>query len=174
MNFYGFEVEVAFLVHEGRILAYAWHYDEKKALKHLKRISKFHDLEGEVKRSGKLETWLKERVDDVVLRGKKFKLPDISYRDRSVYERIIGVPRGETATYSQVARELGISYAELLKTLMKNPFQVLIPCHRLVTNRGTLFGFYPLGKEVKKRLLELEKAELSRFCSNKFVESNKY
>ena len=40
--------------------------------------------------------------------------------------------------------------------LMRNPLQVLIPCHRLLTKKGTLMGFYPLDKDVKRRLLELE------------------
>ncbi|MGQ4833914.1 MAG: MGMT family protein [Candidatus Asgardarchaeia archaeon] len=43
---------------------------------------------------------------------------------------------------------------------MRNPFQIQIPCHRLLTNKGSLFGFYPPGKEVKRKLLEIEGAVL--------------
>ena len=43
---------------------------------------------------------------------------------------------------------------------MRNSLRVLIPCHRLLTRRGTLMGFYPLGKEVKKRLLKMEGVNL--------------
>ncbi len=85
-----------------------------------------------------------------------FNLPDFNYQNKLVYENIIKIPKGRTATYAQIARKSKVEYNELLVTLMRNPFQVLIPCHRLVTNKGTLFGFYPLGKEVKRKLLELE------------------
>jgi methylated-DNA-[protein]-cysteine S-methyltransferase len=85
-----------------------------------------------------------------------FNLPDFNYQNKLVYENIIKIPKGRTATYAQIARKSKVEYNELLVTLMRNLFQILIPCHRLVTNKGTLFGFYPLGKEVKRKLLELE------------------
>ena len=44
MDLYGFEVEVVFLIHNDEVLAYAWHYDERRALKHLKKIMEYHNL----------------------------------------------------------------------------------------------------------------------------------
>ena len=75
---------------------------------------------------------------------------------KTLYEGLIKIPKGKTMTYSELATRSGVKYTEVLITLMRNPFQVLIPCHRLLTQKGTLMGFYPLGKEVKKRLLEIE------------------
>lgn len=147
MDLYGYNDEV---------LAYAWHYDEKRALKHLKKIVEFHNLKGKAKRSIELENWLKKKINDVVIRGIKFSMPNFEYRNRTVYENIIKIPKGKTATYAQIARVSKVKYTEMLITLMRNPFQILIPCHRLLTNKGSLFGFYPLGKKVKKRLLEIE------------------
>ena len=158
MDLYGFEVEVIFLVSDNKILAYSWHYDGKKALRHLKKIMEFHDLDGEVKKSDKLERWLKKKIDDVVMRGSTFQLPDFDYRNKIVYESITKIPKGKTATYAQVAKMSGVRFTEMLITLMRNPFQVLVPCHRLLTNKGTLFGFHPLGVEVKRELLEIEGA----------------
>ena len=160
MNLYGFEIEVVFLVHGGEILAYAWHYDPKKAFRHLKKIMTFHNLKGKTKTSIELENWLKKKIDDVVMRGIKFSMPNFEYRNKAVYENIIKIPRGKTATYAQIARMSNVKYTEMLKTLMRNPFQILIPCHRLLTNKGSLFGFYPLGKEVKRKLFEIEGAVL--------------
>jgi len=42
---------------------------------------------------------------------------------------------------------------------VRNPFQVLIPSHRLLTKSNSLKGFYPLGIEVKRKLLEIEGAK---------------
>ena len=159
VDLYGFEVKVLFLMND-EVLAYSWHYDEARALRHLHRIVEFHKIDGEIVKSKSLEKWLRSKIDEVVLEGARFKLPNVEYKNRVVYENIIKIPRGKTATYSQIARESGVKYKDLLQTLMRNPFQVLVPCHRLVTNKGTLFGFYPLGKGVKRRLLEIEGAIL--------------
>ena len=120
----------------------------------------FHGLRGEVKRSIKLEGWLKKKVDEVVLNGLRFDMPNFNYRNKIVYENVIRILKGKTATYAQIAKMSKVKYVELLATLMRNPFQILIPCHRLLTNKGSLFGFYPLGKHVKRKLLEIEGVRL--------------
>jgi len=157
VNLFGIDVKVIFLLRNDDILAYAWHYSNDKAMTHMERIKEFHGIEGEVKVDGDLERWLEERVREVVIDGKRFSLPDFGYRYREAYEEIARIPKGETRTYSEIARRAGIKYKDLLVALMRNPFQILIPCHRLVTKKGTLMGFYPLGKDVKRRLLEIEK-----------------
>jgi len=156
MDLYGFEVRVIFLVQGDDILAFAWHYNRKKALTQLHRIMEYHNLNGEIVESKELEKLLAERISEVVEGGKIFKLPDFDYKNRAVYENIIKIPRGKTATYSKIAKLSGVNFTEMLITLMRNPLQVLIPCHRLVTKKGTLFGFHPLGKDVKKKLLQVE------------------
>ncbi len=107
-----------------------------------------------------LEGWLGRELGRVVLRGERFALLGFEYRNRRVYEKIMEIPRGRTATYLEIARASKVKYAEMLTALMGNPFQALISCHRLVTKKGTLMGFYPLGVEVKRRLLEVEGAKL--------------
>ena len=149
MDLYGFEVEVVFLIHNDEVLAYAWHYDERRALKHLKKIMEYHNLKGKIKKSIEFEKWLKEEVDKVVVKGAKFTLPDFEYQNRFVYENIIKIPRSKIATYAQIARISSVKYTEMLKA-----------CHRLLTNKGSLFGYYPLGKEVKRKLLEIEGVRL--------------
>ena len=156
MNLFGFEVEVLFLVKDGKALAYAWHYSKEKARKHMHRICEYHNLKGSISESKELENWLSEKLRSVVIRGEKFTLPEFEYRNRRVYERITEIPKGKVATYSDIAKMSGVKYVEMLVALMRNPFQILIPCHRLVTKKGTLMGFYPLGKEVKEALLKIE------------------
>ena len=159
MDLFGFNVELVFLIDKNTVLAYAWHYDEKKALLHLNKIKKYHGLEGKIRKSEELEEWLRGKLEEIVIHGEEFDMPDIGYRNKRVYENIIRIPRGETSTYAKIARKSEVKFTELLVALMRNPFQILIPCHRLLTNKGTLLGFYPLGREVKKKLLEIEGAK---------------
>ena len=156
MDLYGFTVNVVFLVNEGNVIAYSWHFSRAKAFKQLKKIMEYHMLSGEIIESPELENWLKKEISRVVEEGLKCRLPSISYRNRIVYEVINEIPRGRTITYSDVARKAGIKYSELLLALLRNPLQILIPCHRLLTKTGKLMGFYPLGVEVKKKLLKIE------------------
>jgi len=156
MNLFGTKLEAVFLVKGEEVLAYAWHYSKDKALQHLQKIREYHNLRGEVVYSRELEGWLEEEVERVVVNGEKFSLPEFEYKNREVYEVIVQIPRGKTARYSEIARLSGVKFTQLLVALMRNPLQVLIPCHRLVTKDGTLMGFYPLGVEVKRKLLEIE------------------
>jgi methylated-DNA-[protein]-cysteine S-methyltransferase len=47
-------------------------------------------------------------------------------------------------------------YRQVLATLVNNPIPIVIPCHRVVTNKSGV-GSYIGGKETKKKLLDLEK-----------------
>lgn len=156
MELYGFKIKVVFLREKDDILAYSWHYTREKAVNHLRKIMDYHNLKGEVVESEVFELWLAEEIKKVVEKGKKFVLPDFNYRNRVLYEEIMKIPKGKTETYSKISKRAGIKFTEMLVALMRNPFQVLIPCHRLLTNKRTLFGFYPLGVEVKRKLLEIE------------------
>ncbi len=158
MDLFGFRVEVVFLLAGGRPLTYAWHYTRDRALKHLRKIAEYHGIEGEVVEDGGPLKWLEDEVKAVVLKGKRFILPDFPYRHREVYEALLRIPRGQVRTYGEVAKEIVVPFPTLLTALMRKPFQILIPCHRLITSKGTLMGFYPLGREVKGRLLCVERA----------------
>ncbi len=156
-KFLGKPVVVSFLLWRGEVIAYSWHYSEEKSLNHLRSIMEYHSLSGEVERSSDLEAWLEDNLRMVLIEGGSFKLPNVRYRGREVYEELLKLRCGETMTYSELSRTTGTRYVDTLKILMRNPFQVLVPCHRLLTKKGTLMGFYPLGKEVKRRLLDLER-----------------
>lgn len=75
-----------------------------------------------------------------------------------VWEALRRIPRGETRTYAEVAREIGQPTAvrAVANACASNPVAVVIPCHRVVGSDGKLTG-YRWGVERKKKLLEIEK-----------------
>jgi methylated-DNA-[protein]-cysteine S-methyltransferase len=80
---------------------------------------------------------------------------------RAVYTATRGIGPGETATYGEIARAAGEpgSAREVGATLGRNPFPIVVPCHRVLAADGALTGFSaPGGIETKRRMLEIEGA----------------
>lgn len=77
--------------------------------------------------------------------------------ETSVWERALLIPHGATASYGQIARDLGSpgSSRAVGSALGKNPVCVIIPCHRVLASDGSLAG-YAGGLERKKALLQGE------------------
>jgi len=67
------------------------------------------------------------------------------------------IPRGETRSYSQVARALGDDKAvrAVARACASNPVAIAVPCHRVVRSDGEMAG-YRWGIERKKKLLKQE------------------
>ncbi len=67
------------------------------------------------------------------------------------------IPRGYVMSYGGLAASLGIpgGARAVGNAMAANPFPLMIPCHRVVRNDGSIGGFGG-GAEVKKRLLRLE------------------
>lgn len=78
---------------------------------------------------------------------------------KKVYQAVLGIPLGQTRTYQWVARKAGKpKAARAVGQIMKrNPYTVLIPCHRVV-GCGGAEGGYSKGLKKKRALLALEKA----------------
>ena len=76
---------------------------------------------------------------------------------KKVYTVVKKIPLGETRSYAWVARRIGKPHAARAvgTALKKNPFTIIVPCHRVVCSDGSP-GDYTLGKDLKKRLLEIE------------------
>jgi O-6-methylguanine DNA methyltransferase len=74
-----------------------------------------------------------------------------------VYTVVKQIPVGETRTYAWVAWKAGSegSARAVGNALNKNPFPVIVPCHRVVPSNGSP-GKYALGTEIKKKLLSAE------------------
>jgi len=80
-----------------------------------------------------------------------------------VYAATRMIPPGTTVTYGEIARSIGRSDREGARdvgaALARNPFPIVVPCHRVVGANGKLTGFSaPGGLETKRRMLELEGA----------------
>jgi methylated-DNA-[protein]-cysteine S-methyltransferase len=72
------------------------------------------------------------------------------------------IPRGWVSTYGLIAAHLGVVRgARAVGTaLARNPFPLIIPCHRAIRSNGELGG-YQGGLAMKRCLLEMEGAEVS-------------
>jgi AraC family transcriptional regulator of adaptative response/methylated-DNA-[protein]-cysteine methyltransferase len=77
---------------------------------------------------------------------------------RRVWEALQKIPRGETRSYSAVAKQIGMPKATraVARACATNPVAVAIPCHRVVRQDGELGG-YRWGVERKQQLLAIEK-----------------
>ena len=77
---------------------------------------------------------------------------------QAVWNILLTIPRGQTMTYGEIARRLGVHSAQAVGGAVgHNPISILIPCHRVVGSDGSLTG-YAGGVERKARLLQLEGA----------------
>lgn len=77
---------------------------------------------------------------------------------QAVWNILLTIPRGQTMTYGEIARRLGVRSAQAVGGAVgHNPISILIPCHRVVGSDGSLTG-YAGGVERKARLLQLEGA----------------
>ena len=76
----------------------------------------------------------------------------------AVLKAVAKVPYGEVRSYGQIAAQVGHPRACRFvgTTLARNPFPILIPCHRIVRADGSPGGFSG-GTGLKKRILLLEK-----------------
>ena len=84
----------------------------------------------------------------------------VSDFDRRVYEVARAIPPGRVLTYGEVASRLGVDNARAIgQSLGRNPFAVIVPCHRVVAASGRLGGFSAHGGgATKRRLLAIEDA----------------
>jgi AraC family transcriptional regulator of adaptative response/methylated-DNA-[protein]-cysteine methyltransferase len=76
-----------------------------------------------------------------------------------VWRELTKIPRGETRTYSDIARSIGApsSVRAVARACATNPISLVVPCHRVVGADGGLHG-YRWGLGVKKKLIETERA----------------
>jgi O-6-methylguanine DNA methyltransferase len=84
----------------------------------------------------------------------------------AVYRATFEVPHGETRSYAWVAQKIRKPFAmrAVGQALKRNPFPLLIPCHRVISSCGALGGF--MGRNevcepetfLKSQLLELERS----------------
>lgn len=83
------------------------------------------------------------------LRGTQF--------ETSVWNELLKIPYGETASYGDIAKTIGNPTASRAvgRANGNNPIAIVVPCHRVIASNGTLHG-YGGGLWRKEKLLALE------------------
>jgi methylated-DNA-[protein]-cysteine S-methyltransferase len=84
---------------------------------------------------------------------------------RALYETMRSLAWGETTTYGELARQVGLTNwegaREVGEAMGRNPVPVVIPCHRVLAAGGKIGGFSaPGGAKTKAKLLALEGVHL--------------
>jgi len=81
---------------------------------------------------------------------------------RQVWKALRDIPPGTTASYSDIAVQIGRPTAAraVAQACASNPVAVVIPCHRVIGAAGDLRG-YRWGIERKRKLLDREKLDPS-------------
>jgi len=79
-----------------------------------------------------------------------------------VYEIARAIPPGETLTYGEIAEKFGdnLLARDVGQALGKNPWPIVVPCHRVTAAGGKLGGFSARGgAQTKLKLLAIEGAK---------------
>ena len=76
---------------------------------------------------------------------------------RAVWHELLGLERGATCSYGDIAKRLGRPSAgrAVGAAVGRNPVSIIVPCHRVVGSDGALTG-YAGGLQRKTALLQLE------------------
>lgn len=91
----------------------------------------------------------------------RLDLTGVSPFEASVYAMARAIRPGATLTYGAIAERIGAPGAarEVGEALGRNPFPLVVPCHRVVAAGGKLGGFSASGgTTTKRRLLAIERA----------------
>ena len=94
----------------------------------------------------------KRKIFDVPL-----KLEGTEFQKRD-WQELLKIPYGETRSYGEIAKALGIPKGARAVGLAnnRNPVSIIVPCHRVIGADGKLVG-YGGGLPIKETLLHLEK-----------------
>jgi methylated-DNA-[protein]-cysteine S-methyltransferase len=85
----------------------------------------------------------------------------ISAFDCRVFDAVRAIPRGETASFAEIAKAVRASGAihAVGHAIRRNPFAVIVPCHRALAMAGDTSGLCANGGAItRRRLLSLEGA----------------
>ncbi|WP_421193978.1 methylated-DNA--[protein]-cysteine S-methyltransferase [Aeromonas enteropelogenes] len=80
---------------------------------------------------------------------------------QTVWQALCDIPYGETRSYGDIARAIGKPNAMRAVGAAngRNPLSIIVPCHRVIGQNGSLTG-YAGGLEIKKALLQLENIKI--------------
>ena len=107
-----------------------------------------------------IEEAIKQLEEYFAHKRKVFDIPLLMFGtdfQKSVWKGLISIPYGKTASYLELAKNIGNEKAvrAVASANGANAISILIPCHRIIGSDGSLTG-YAGGLDVKKKLLMLE------------------
>jgi methylated-DNA-[protein]-cysteine S-methyltransferase len=159
------------VIWEKKIQGVTFALDTEQFHKNLSRLSNFLGKRGVKIRLEQKESDYPALVREVVL-GKVDNaevLPELSFEgvtpfERRVYEWLTkNVKRGDVITYGSLAKAIGTSPRAIGGAMKRNPYPIVVPCHRVVAKDG--IGYYTPRLDEKTFLLEIEGVE--RWTSSK-------
>lgn len=115
---------------------------------------------------------IQRAIDDIIalLRGDARELSNVvldmggipALRQR-LYAALRNIPAGSTVTYGDLAMRIGdgCTARDVGEAMGKNPFPIIVPCHRVLAANGKMGGFSaPGGVATKLRMLNIEQARV--------------
>ncbi len=83
---------------------------------------------------------------------------------QAVLRSVSTIPFGSVRSYGEIARSIGRPGASRFvgSVMARNPFPILIPCHRVVRSDGSVGGFGG-GPALKKAMIEMESAAAPKY-----------
>ena len=81
--------------------------------------------------------------------------------EQRIYKKLLKVPKGQITTYGELAKAVGLKNGQRVvgKIMNKNPYPVIVPCHRVVMSTGKIGG-YAYGQDIKTKMLSDEGIEI--------------
>lgn len=80
-----------------------------------------------------------------------------------MYEKLLKVPKGKVTTYGELAKAVGLKNGQraIGRIMNKNPFPVIVPCHRVILSSGKIGG-YAWGEKIKTNMLSKEGVQIKK------------
>ncbi len=77
--------------------------------------------------------------------------------EQKIFTKLLQVPKGQITTYGELSKAVGLKNGQRVvgKIMNKNPYPVIIPCHRVIMATGKIGG-YAFGEHIKTKLLNDE------------------
>ena len=77
--------------------------------------------------------------------------------EEKVYKKLLEVPPGMVTTYGELSKAVGIKNGQRVigRIMNKNPYPVIVPCHRVIKSDGKIGG-YAWGEKIKISMLSKE------------------
>jgi methylated-DNA-[protein]-cysteine S-methyltransferase len=78
---------------------------------------------------------------------------------KKVYKQLKKVPKGKITTYKEIAKSINSKAYQAVGTALKNnPYAPKVPCHRVISNNGSIGGFkgFKQGSTINEKIQMLK------------------